>query len=64
MTSECTYLTTRQLAKLIGVSESTVKKWRNLGTGPRYLIINKGAKRQQYRYPIQAVNQWQVASLT
>jgi predicted DNA-binding transcriptional regulator AlpA len=51
------YLTTKQLAKELGVSEATIKSWRRKGIGPAYF---QPTDTQQARklYPRPAVDSW------
>ena len=41
-------LTTKQAARLLGLSVSTLNKWRCYGTGPRFLKLGRAVR---YRRP-------------
>ncbi len=42
-----TILTTRQAAQYLGLSMSTLNKWRCYGTGPKYLKLGRAVRYQQ-----------------
>jgi excisionase family DNA binding protein len=48
------FLTQRQLADLIGVSERTLERWRVEGRGPKFVAI--GPRRRLYR--VDDVDAW------
>ena len=49
-----TYYTTKALAALLGVAESTLERWRKLGCGPDYLRLSFRC----VRYTDTAVREW------
>lgn len=51
------FLTQKQLAVLINVSERTLERWRVEGTGPRFVAA--GPKRRLYR--LSDVDEWAIA---
>lgn len=48
------YLSTRQVARLLGVSVWTVRKWRARGGGPPYSTVNRSV----VRYEATEVSEW------
>jgi excisionase family DNA binding protein len=48
------FLTTRQAAKLIGISVSTVKRLRHAGLGPAYAKVTS----RTYRYRLRDIESW------
>lgn len=52
-----TYLTTRQLADMLGVSVGTLRVWRHQGVGPRYLKLG-GRKTSHCRYAMSDIEKW------
>jgi phage terminase Nu1 subunit (DNA packaging protein) len=49
-------ITTKELASMLGISEATVRKWRHLGIGPRYIRLGK--IRGRAVYSMAAVESW------
>jgi len=47
------YLTVRQTAELLQLSESTLNLWRYRGAGPPFLKIGR-----RVRYDLETVNEW------
>jgi predicted DNA-binding transcriptional regulator AlpA len=43
-TMETEYLTTQQFARLIGISESTLSKWRMRGDGPEFVKVGRSVR--------------------
>lgn len=44
------FLTTEQVATLVGVSVGTLRRWRSAGTGPEWVKFG-GSKQSKCRYP-------------
>lgn len=51
-------LSTKQLAERWGLSEGTLRNWRMMNKGPRFIRIGRG-KRGQVRYKIEAIVKWE-----
>lgn len=48
-----------QAATYIGVSASTIAKWRKEGIGPKYkAVVCPGAEKPRYLYPVKLLNEW------
>lgn len=47
------YVSGRQLAKILGISQTTLIRLRDAGKAPEYVVVGKRAK-----YPREAVVQW------
>lgn len=50
-------LNSKELSKLLGVSEGTIRNWRVQGKGPEYTQVN-GDKRSPIRYLMDDVKEW------
>lgn len=47
------YISGKDVARIAGVTELTVRRWRDRGTGPRYIKLGR-----IYRYPTRGVLSW------
>lgn len=48
-----------QAAIYVGVSPSTMAKWRKEGVGPRYKpVVCPGAEKPRYLYPVKLLDEW------
>jgi excisionase family DNA binding protein len=48
------FLTTNDLAGLLGVANNTLRRWRSEGCGPRHVKLSRRA----IRYSREAVSEW------
>jgi predicted DNA-binding transcriptional regulator AlpA len=48
-------LTQRDLARLLGLAESTMETWRLVGKGPKFIRL---AAHRHVRYPSEEVRKW------
>lgn len=55
--SEETFLTTLEAARLLRVAKSTLERMRVQGTGPRYFKVGPG-KRSRVLYELEAIREW------
>jgi predicted DNA-binding transcriptional regulator AlpA len=53
------YLTRRQVAERLGVSEGTLANWSTQGKGPK--CVRLGARGGRVRYPAEAYFEWERA---
>jgi predicted DNA-binding transcriptional regulator AlpA len=53
-------LTQRDLARLLGLAESTMETWRLVGKGPRFIRL---AAHRHVRYPAEEVRRWILAQV-
>lgn len=51
------YLTTKECAKLLKVTEQTLRKWRGVKNGPSYIKLGS-AKRSKVLYSRETVDLW------
>lgn len=52
-------LTSKCVAKRIGVHPDTLRHWRKAGKGPRYMKADPNTAQSIVRYPEKWVQQWQ-----
>jgi len=55
---EQNFLTTKELASLLGLSQSYFDKGRSYGYGPRYLRLQASGKNGKILYRPEAVEEW------
>jgi predicted site-specific integrase-resolvase len=56
MTSE-PLMTNAEAAKLLGIRSATLRKWRHLGRGPRFVRYGSGAGARCY-YQVTDIKEW------
>lgn len=57
VTDQTTYLSSRQLAKRLGISVHTLKNWRQKGYGPPFLKL--AGPQSRTRYKLADVETWE-----